>query len=189
MLRRILPRLLFGLLWLLPAGAEAVRDDDIEVLIQVDAGTVHSDVNFSIPATPLEAWAVLTDFGHMPEFISNLTSSRVLSRDGNLVTVAQKGKASVGPLSFEFDSVREIRLTPFELIRTRQLSGNLKKFEGTTQLRAENGYTRIHHHSDAIPNVWIPPLIGRKFIASETREQFAEMRQEILRRQQSGEKP
>ena len=113
----------------------------------------------------------------------------MLSRDGNLVTVAQKGKASVGPLSFEFDSVREIRLTPFELIRTRQLRGNLKMFEGTTQLTAENGHTRIHHHSDAVPDVWIPPLIGRKFIVAETREQFAEMRREILRRKQPGEKP
>ena len=188
MLRRILPNLLLVLFWLLPVGAAAASEDAIEVVIQVDGETVHADVNLTVHATPLEVWAVLTDFGHMQEFVSNLTSSQVLSREGNLVMVAQKGKASVGPLSFEFDSIREIQLTPFELISTRQVGGNLKKFDGTTHLAAENGHTRIHHHSDAIPNVWIPPLIGRKFIESETREQFAEIRQEILRRKQSAAK-
>ncbi|MBI5921900.1 MAG: SRPBCC family protein [Betaproteobacteria bacterium] len=189
MLYWIRPRLLLVLLWLLPTGAEAVSPDDIEIRIQVDGAAVHADVSLTVSATPPEVWAVLTDFAHMPEFISNLSSSQVLSREGNLLTVAQKGKASVGPLSFEFESVREIRLSPFELIRTRQLSGNLKRFEGTTELILENGRTRIHHHSDSISNVWIPPLIGPKFITSETREQFTEMRQEILRRKHALEKP
>ena len=187
-MRRILPSLLLGLLWLLPGGAAGASDDDIEVVIRVDGEVVHADVNLTVQATQLEVWAVLTDFAHMAEYVSNLLSSQVLSRDGNLVMVAQKGKASVGPLSFEFDSIREIRLTPFDTISTRQLSGNLKKFDGTTQLLAEDGYTRIRHHSDAIPNVWVPPLIGRQFIASETREQFGEIRQEILRRKQAAAK-
>lgn len=189
MLRWIRPKLLLALLWLLPTCAAALPLGDIEVRIQVDGATVHVDVSLAVAATPSEVWAVLTDFPHMPEFISNLSSSQILSHQGNLLTVAQKGNASVGPLSFEFESVREIRLSPYELIRTHQLSGNLKKFEGTTELSPENGHTRIHHHSDSISSVWIPPLIGPKFIASETREQFAEMRQEILRRKQSAEKP
>jgi hypothetical protein len=189
MLRWIRPKLLLALLLLLPTCAEALPQDDIDVRIQVDGAAVHADVSLTVAATPHEVWAVLTDFPHMPEFISNLTSSKILSREGNLLTVAQKGKASVGPLSFEFESVREIRLTPVDLIRTHQLSGNLKKFEGTTELSLENGQTRIHHHSNSISSVWIPPLIGPKFIASETREQFAEMRQEILRRKQYAEKP
>ncbi|MFA7269044.1 MAG: SRPBCC family protein [Sterolibacterium sp.] len=188
LMHRILLCLLPGLIWLLPAGAEAAPGADIEVAVRVDGETVHVDVNFLVQATPSEAWAVMTDFGHMQDFISNLTSSQELSRDGNLVVVAQKGKASAGPFSYEFDSLREFRLTPFEQIRMRQLGGSMKMFKGTTLLAAENGYTRISHHSDAIPDVWIPPLVGRKFIASETREQFAELRQEILRRKQSAEK-
>ena len=184
MLRRVLSPLLLALLWLPLVAAGAASEAGIEVAVQVDGSAVQVDVNLTVPATPPEVWAVLTDFGHMPDFVSNLSSSQVLSREGNLLMVAQKGKASVGPLSFDFESIREIQLTPFELIRTRQIGGNLKKFEGITQLSGDNGQTHIHHHSNAISNVWIPPLVGRKFIANETREQFAEMRQEILRRKQ-----
>jgi len=190
MLRWTLPHLLMvGMLWLMAVATSAAGETDIDVVVQVEGSAVRVDVNWVVAATPAEVWAVLTDFAHMPDFISNLTSSQVLSREGNLLTVAQKGKASVGPLSFDFDSVREIQLTPFDLIRTRQRGGNLKKFEGTTQISSDAGQTRIHHHSDAVSSVWIPPLVGRQFIANETREQFAEMRQEIIRRKQSGEKP
>jgi len=58
----------------------------------------------------------------------------------------------------------------------------MKKLEGTTRLAAADSGTRITYHGESIPNVWIPPGIGKTFIERETREQFAEMRQEILKR-------
>ena len=174
--------LLLALCWGMPAFATNADERYIDVTVQVDGDAVRVDVGFTVRATQQEVWATMTDFDHLAEFISNLTASRVLSRSDDAVIVAQKGKASAGLLSFEFDSVREVHLKPFEHIRSRMLSGNMKHFEGNTHLGAEGDLTRVSYHSDAVSTVWIPPLIGRGFIESEVREQFAEMRREILRR-------
>jgi len=179
--RRLLV-LLCALCWGMPACAASEDDRDIVVAVQVDGDAVRVDADFTVRATPREVWATMTDFAHLADFISNLRSSQVLSHSGDVYTVAQKGIASAGLLSFEFDSVREVRLKPYEQIDSRMLSGNMKKFEGLTRLTAEGDVTRIVYHSDAVSAVWIPPLIGRAFIVGETREQFAEMRREILRR-------
>ncbi len=173
----------------LPAFAEPgdnkEKDKDIEVKVQVIGEDVIVDVSFPVPATPREVWAVLTDFDHMTGFVSNLQSSKVLDRSGNTLHIAQEGKAQHGPLSFEFSSVREIQLSPFEKIQSRLITGKIRKLEGLTQLKVEGDGTRVTYHSVSIPGVWIPPVVGKVFIEHETREQFAEVRTEVVRRKQN----
>lgn len=171
--------LAFGLesAWPGPVGGE-----DIAVEVSKDGETVVVDVDFIVRASPELTWAVLTDFDHMADFVSNLTSSSIVSQSGNTFRVAQKGRAVHGPLSFSFDSLREIELTPPTTIRTRIVSGTMRKLDGVTQLSAVSGGTRVVHHAVAIPGVWVPPIVGVRFIEHETREQFEEVRGEILRR-------
>ncbi|MBX3646133.1 MAG: SRPBCC family protein [Rhodocyclaceae bacterium] len=164
------------------AEPSAALPEDILVAVQVRDGEVIVDVDLRVEATPHEVWAVLTDYDHMTSFISNLESSRVVSANGDTLTISQKGKAAYGPLSFSFDNVRELKLSPYSRIDSRLIKGSMKKLEGTTRLAAADSGTRITYHGESIPNVWIPPGIGKTFIERETREQFAEMRQEILKR-------
>lgn len=140
------------------------------------------DVNFEVAVTPQQAWEVLTDFDHMRDFVSNLQMSRVVVRNGTRWQVAQKGAARRGPLQFSFDSVRDLDLVPFDRITSKQVSGNMKKFEATTRLSAQAGGTRIQYHAESIPNTYVPPVVGTAFIETESRRQFEEMRSEMLRR-------
>jgi carbon monoxide dehydrogenase subunit G len=174
--------LLFCLSGVLPALAAPAADDDIDVKVSIDGDNISTDASFLIDAKPREVWSVLTDFEHMADFVSNLSSSKVVSRSRNQVTVEQKGKAGIGPVSFAFDSVREIQLSPFEWIRSHMVSGNMKKFDGVTRFSDEGGKTRISYHADAVSDTWIPPVVGKGFIEDQTREQFAQMRKEIARR-------
>jgi len=164
------------------AGSEADAEQDVTVSVQKNGDAIVVDVSFRVAASQQETWGVLTDFDHMSEFISNLQSSKVLGRNGNKLQVAQVGKAARGLFSFAFESVREIELTPYAAIRSRLLSGNMQKMEGATLLNSEGGGTRVEFHGESIPSVWVPPVVGVKFIGSEVREQFREMRAEILRR-------
>lgn len=177
--------LLLPVLFMATAYAEPLQDEDIEVKVQVVGENVIVDLSLAIPATRQEVWAVLTDFDHMAGFISNLKESRVLSTSADTVKVFQRGSAKYGPISFPFESTREIRLDPFDKIQSHMISGNMHKMEGTTQLVDEGARTRIIYHTDSIPGVWIPPLIGKTFIEHETREQFREMRNEIIKRKQT----
>lgn len=152
------------------------------VTVHKNGDAIVVDVSFSVAASQQEAWGVLTDFDHMSEFISNLQSSKVISRNGNKLQVEQVGKAARGLFSFSFESVREIELTPHSTIRSRLLSGSLKKMDGATHLSSEGDATRVEFHGESIASLWVPPVVGAKFIGSEVREQFREMRAEILRR-------
>lgn len=163
-------------------GSDGLPEPELTVLVHKDGDVIMVDVSFHVAASQREAWAVLTDFDHMSDFVSNLDSSKVVARSGNKLQVAQIGKAARGMLSFAFDSLREVELTPHHTIRTRLISGNMHKMDGTTLLTTDGGDTRVAYHGESIPVVWVPPVVGVKFIEREVREQFREMRAEILKR-------
>jgi carbon monoxide dehydrogenase subunit G len=159
--------------------------DDIAVQVDVQDETVRVTVEARLPATPCEVWAVLTDFENLPRYIANIESSKVLSREGNVARVAQTGKTSFGPLTFRFESVRELRLTSCARLESRLVSGNnMKRFQGDTRLEADGSGTGtvLRYRSEAVPETAMPAGIGRAFIESETREHYQDIRREVLRR-------
>ena len=175
-------------LWVLfmsPAMAEQQQDPDIEVKVQFDGEKVLVDLNMLIPATPQEAWSVLTDFDHMVGFISNMKESKVVDNAGDILKVFQRGVAEYGPINFAFESTREVTLTPYTKIRTHMINGNMKSMDGITQVVEEGLQSRIVLHNESIPGRWIPPVVGKSFIEHETREQYQEIRNEVIRRKKS----
>ncbi|MDR3482850.1 MAG: SRPBCC family protein [Burkholderiaceae bacterium] len=166
------------------ALADVVSADDIQVKVQKDGDSVVIDLSVTIPATPQEAWAVLVDFDHMPQFLNNLQSSKILEKHGNHWKVEQKGKtAPHAGFSISFEAVREVDLTPFETIHSHLISGTQKKHEGLTQLFPSGSGTRIVYHAESISTVWVPPLLGPSVIEGDVRKQFQDMIGEILKRQ------
>lgn len=155
---------------------------DILVNVDIQGEIVRVEAELLIPAPPSEVWEVFTDFDHLQQFISNISTSKVISRSGNVVRVAQTGKTSFGPLTFEFQSERELTLTPFEKFESRMISGNMKRFRSTTQFETVEGGTLIRYHSEAVPATALPLGLGRSLIESETQEHYREMRTEVLKR-------
>lgn len=169
-------------LWLFAFPAKAGPDDAIDVGVRMQDGEVFVDVRFHVRATPQEAWAVMTDYDHATDFISNLEKSVILSRTDGTLLVSQKGRMGFGPFSVPIETVTEIRLTPYETMQARLVSGNLKKNASTTRLIADASGTRVVYHLESIPDVWLPPLIGRALVEFETRARFRQVVDEILRR-------
>ena len=162
--------------------ANADADKAIAVAVRIQGEEAIVDVNFHVRVTPQEAWAVMTDYDHATHFISKLEKSVILSRTQELLLVSQKGTMGFGPLSVTFETVSEIRLTPFEQMRARLISGNMKKNDATTRLVADATGTLIVHHMESIPDVWMPPIIGRALVEFETRARFRQLAEEMLRR-------
>ena len=167
-----------------PGWADARHDKDIVVQVEIRGETVSVDLVMPVEAAREQVWAVLTDFARMANFVVNLRESKILSSQGDVLMISQRGTASYGPMSFPFESTREIRLTPWDSIQSRMISGNMRKMTGLTQLFDDGNGTRVVYHADSTPGVWIPPLVGKTFIAHEIREQFQQMRDEIMRRKQ-----
>ena len=167
-------------------SADSLESKDIEVQVSMVGEDIIIDLNFAVSATQQEVWDVLTDFDRMADFVSNLKESKVVSVSEDKFTIFQRGAAIYGPISYPFESTREVRLVPYHKILTHLVSGNMRKLEGITYLTDEGGRTRVIHRTEAIPKVWIPAAVGKIFIEHEMREQFNEMRNEIIKRKKAG---
>lgn len=168
--------------WTMAAdGPQLVPDSDVRVERSGDSFTV--DLTLSAPVPPTQAWAVLTDFDHMSSFVPNLSSSQVVERSDTLLKVAQKGVAHYGLFSANFESIREIGLSPQYEIRAHGVGGNVQRMESVMQLQAEGTGTRLHYHAEVQPGFWFPPLIGPALVRHQTAEQFSALLQEMIRRQ------
>ena len=174
-----------AVLWLaLAAGPApaATADQDIVVDVKKDGMAVVVNVDCPVLAPLPIVWDVLTDYDNMARFVSNLQYSGVQARIDNVLEVRQAGKATRGPLSYSFDNVRQIELVPYTEIRSRLIRGDLRDSAFTTRLVEADGVVHIVHSGRYTPKVWVPPLIGPALIQAETRKQYVEIRDEILRR-------
>lgn len=186
--RRNLLALLPGAGGLLAAGAAMAADGPAALVADQDVHVVRDGERFTVdavmhaPVPPALAFAVLVDFEHMTSFIPNLSSSEVLSRNGPLVTVRQKGVVRWGVLSLHFDSLRELQLAPPHEIRGRAIGGSFRHLDTLMRLDSEPGGTLMRYHAEGEPGDWFPPLIGPALVQHETAEQFSAVLQEMIRR-------
>jgi len=157
-----------------------VDENSIQVRRQGEVWIVEA--RFTAPVPPALAWAVLTDFDNMVRIVSNLNSSRVVSRQGNVLQVEQKGRARFGLFSVAFESLREITLTPRRRIQARGLSGSAKQFESDMTLAAEGEGTVFTYRVDMVPDFWLPSLLGPSLLRHEMAEQFSAQVAEMQRR-------
>ena len=180
------------ILWLLTlfvVATSAAQAQVIDVQVTRRGEGVVVDVRAAVKARPAYAWAVLTDYDHMAEFVTVLTSSAVTGRTGNLLQVAQTGQVTKAFLHFSFSTLRAVELTPMREIRSHLIRGDFKSYEFTTRIIEQESGTLLIHHGEYVPNVWVPPLVGPTMIEAETRQQYQELTAEILRRQALTEGP
>jgi len=177
--------LFLAALFIASCGFLHAQDGDVNglaVTVKKSGQTVIVDASMSINATPREVWDVFTDFDHMAEFSPILQSSKVVARDGDTMRVEQTGRVRYGLLSFSYESVRDVVLSPTHEIRSVSAGGSLKSGEATTRLTADGAGTRIAYHSESVPKNWVPPGFGVREIEKQTRAQFEGVRNEILKR-------
>ena len=170
----------FALLLTLATGAAAAQE--ISVRVERRGETVVVDVEAHVTGPLREAWAVFTDYDNMASFISNLTASKVLARNGNTLEVMQAGRSKVGFLTFGFEAVCAVELMPMHEIRSKLVDGDFKAYASTTSLAPTTNGTQIRHHGEYVPKKWLPPLIGPAVIEHETKKQYEEFIAEIERR-------
>src|SRR5512139_2511107 len=144
---RWLGSLLPLVIFLLPAPCLA--HEEVWSQVRIEGEWVWVDVRFTVQAARAQVWEVLTDFEHMAGFISNLAASSVVAREGLVLQVYQNGMARRGLLTFPFEVVREVRLTPMSRIESRLLRGSMKKQTGVTELSGEGTETQVVFHGES----------------------------------------
>jgi hypothetical protein len=161
-----------------PGGLE---DDDVEV--DYRDGTYFASLAFPVAAAPAVVIDVLTDFNHMVGVVPNLESSQIVSRQGNVFVIKQRGRANFGPFSFPFESLRQIELLPDGRLLGRALGGSTKHMRSELRVQAQGRGARIDYQIEVVPDRWVPSSIGVHFMRHEMAEQFTALIHEMERRQ------
>jgi carbon monoxide dehydrogenase subunit G len=165
----------------LPATAAAPADD-IAVSVERDGNTFTVSLDMRIAADASEVWEVFTDFDRMAQILSNVDASKIVSRDGNVIQVAQKSHAAVGLVRLSLDNVRQIDLVPNREIRSRLLKGDVKSSDFTTRLTPDGAATRVSVKGKFTVGALSGAAINEDAVAKQTRRQYDELRAEVLRR-------
>jgi ribosome-associated toxin RatA of RatAB toxin-antitoxin module len=142
----------------------------------------------AVVRAPLEViWQTLTDYDRLAEFVPDITSSRVIERQGSTVTVEQAGKAHLWFFTYAIDVVVEVTEQPPHTLAVRVLRGNLKQLEGGYRLdkidgKEGDGY--LLQWSGLIePALPVPTAVTLPLMRSNIARQFEGMVREIERRE------
>ena len=128
------------------------------------------------------AWAVLSDYDHLANFIPDVKSSRVVSRDGNKVRVEQIGEVGFIFYKQAVTVILEVHEEPLRRITARGVEGNVKGLESYYELHALGPEVRLDYVGRFDPDFSIPPLIGMPVLRRVIERRFRAMVEEIQRR-------
>jgi hypothetical protein len=161
-----------------PAAEIAVQVTRDGEVFQVDASaSIESGVEGGVART----WRVLTDYGRFAEFIPDLHSSRVVSRDGQQVVVEQKGEARVLFFSFPIDVRIAITEHPHERLVSHAVGGNFRELRSAYSLEAGQGRVLLRYTGRMVPDFFVPPLIGTLALRHNVETSFRALVAEIER--------
>ena len=162
------------------------RQKDIHIKVHNDGRKIVVAAYYSVPTNPQLVWATLTDFNNISNFTEGVASSKITNRKGNILRVAQTSEVKLSGVSFNFESIIEVRLAPFKGFSTRMISGNMSKMHEITKITSDGDQTYVSYHADIVPNMWILKYIGHSFIETEARGRLQQVRNEIIRRKKAG---
>ena len=163
-------------------GAVPPGGKDLSVRVEQDGSAYTVTAELTVAASVDEVWEVLTDFDHMAQILSSVDSSRVANRQGKRFEVMQKSHGSVGPIRVSLDSVRAVELTPKREIRSQLISGDLKSSDFTTRIAKKGSVTQINVSGKIVAEGLTAAAITPEAVRAQTRRQYQELREEILRR-------
>jgi hypothetical protein len=160
------------LAWADPARVTARRDGDAVI--------VEAQARLRAPLRLI--WEVLTGYERYAEFVPDLQSSRVLSRDHDSALVEQRGTAGFFLFRFPLEVRLAVTELPFERVTCEAVAGNFKELSGVYELSADGDFVRFGYHGRLVPAFRLPPLIGMAALRGSVERQFGALVDEVERR-------
>lgn len=172
------------------AQAQASRPDPskLEVSVnRVDADAQHMyevDATAMVAAPLTRVWRVLTGYERMSEFVPDLESCKVLSRNGNEVIIEQFGVARFLFMSKAIHLIVRATEQPMSSIDISLISGDMKHYESRWELIPvpETGGTKIVYSGKLAPNFYVPGVLGSNMIRNNIQHMMAAVVARIERR-------
>lgn len=127
------------------------------------------DANGTVQAPLPTVWRILTGYDRMEDFVPDLVSCRVLSRNGNEVIIEQFGTARFLFMSRSIHLIVRATEQPMSSIDIDLISGDMKHYESRWELVPvpETGGTRVIYTGRMMPNFYVPGILGTNIIRGD----------------------
>lgn len=160
----------------------AVNRPDIVFELGRDGDAVVIEARADLVAPVALVWAVLTDYARYPDFISSMSESRVVSSSEAGRVLEQKGQFRF--LFFTQDIFARLLVSevPQSVVSVRAIEGSLREMVGRYELVPLGEGVRLHYAARLIPDFGLPPVFGTRVARIVLRRHFAELIDEIVRR-------
>ncbi|HEX4047830.1 MAG TPA: SRPBCC family protein [Elusimicrobiota bacterium] len=138
---------------------------------------------FTVAASTTLVWEVLTDYEHIPAFVSSMRSSRVVETraDGSLLVEQQ----AIGGMSIFSRTVRvllEVRRSPGRLLFTDVGRADFLSYSGEWTVRPTGGGAGVGYHLLLQPRFFAPSFLLSRAMRRGARGLLDQVRAEIVRR-------
>lgn len=162
----------------------AAQDVEIATRRRGEALEIEGRARLEVPIAV--AWAVLTDYEHLPRFIPGILASRVASRDGASLVLEQAGEIGMLLFSVGVEARLAVEEAPYRSISSRGLSGSFRSMQGRYDLREAGGAIEFRYSGTIVPDAWLPAFVGDGVLAAQVDAQFRALVREIARRASGG---
>jgi ribosome-associated toxin RatA of RatAB toxin-antitoxin module len=171
-MKQLLVMLLFGLC--APALGQPAQTEPpkLEVTVnrirQDNLNLFEVDASGTVQAPLATVWKTLTNYEKMNEFVPDMQSCRVLSRNGHEVIIEQYGTAHFLFMSKAIHLIVRATEQPMSAIDIALISGDMKHYESRWELfpLAEGG-TKVVYMGKLVPNFYVPGILGTNIIRGD----------------------
>ena len=176
--------------WILLAFASTAHAGDVTVVLSDSSHSCEVQGEFAVPVAREVAWAVLSDYDHIADFVTSMVSSRAeRGRDGSL-RVHQEATGRAMMLTRRVHVVLETREESFKRIAfTDVLAKDFTSYAGEWLIvpMPESTSVYVTYHLAAEPKGTMARLFCRGVMRKTAQELLEQVRAEMLRRDASAQ--
>lgn len=149
---------------------------NVERVDDTDGGKVYQVASSgTVAATPAVVWRILTDYEHLADYLPNLKSARVVSRNGDRVILEQLGTARFLFFSQTIRVMVQVHEQAPDRIDVSLLGGDMKVYRASWELRPVAGATgtRIVYNATIVPKFDVPGIVGTGAVKNDIARMMA----------------
>ena len=125
-----------------------------------------------LPMSPCKAYAMLTDYGRLPEFIPGLEESRAEPISRNEVRVLQVGEVPVLIFHVRMESLLDMEETPNRKVVFRQVRGDFASFGGEWDFSGLEGGALVSYKAEMSFKPYVPLVLAQSILDEDLKEKF-----------------
>jgi hypothetical protein len=179
-------RLVLCALLILPraVGAQGAAPE-IRFDVAREGEFINISASVDLPVKQALAWRVIVDYEAYPRFASSISQNRIIARTPQGLVLDQKGEVSFLFFSQPIEARMLVVEYPMHTVVARVIDGNLGEMAARYELQPSAEGVRLTYSARLVSAIALPPLIGLTVVRYLLHKRFAELAQEILRRERS----